>query len=399
MEKNNLHSIIFIGGSSESSIIQAGIRNHFGRFVEALIPRDLRTHVSQGAAFHSFAHHALATDVIQPITSESIMLVTANGGLEEILSSGSDVPTKAPHLSKFIVPRDGQSALELPICVSSEDKILQVLNIHPFKGESFHKGQELILQTRMTADKILEVLVMIDGIETRCEQLNPLSNTPLTAEELEFLIAKQVFNKAVFDGKGRPSLAAVVSYGEALSIAKKYLKAAEIYEQAEFMDSSRDFSILICYNYDFAGKNSLAEKWSEISFKRNANPVSAYNVAIFKYRSGNNEEAKKYLKKSLELDSSYSASLYLMGKVLEELGQTDISFYQKAITLLKRDLKDHNIDVSDCTRLINAANAIGDTETSEEAKLFREKLNRRYVIYNRENLVESENSHDKTSMG
>jgi molecular chaperone DnaK len=398
LEKDNLDSIIFIGGSSESTIIQAGIRNHFGRFVEALIPRDLRTHVSQGAAFHSFAHHALGTDVIQPITSEPIMLVTANGGLEEILSAGSDVPTKAPHLSRFIVPRNGQSALDLPICVSSEDKILQVLNIHPFEGKGFHRGQELILQTRMTSDKILEVVVMIDGIETRCEQLNPLSNTPLTAEEFEFLIAKQVFNQAVFDGKGRPSLPAVIAYGDALSIAKKYLKAAEIYEQVEHMDSSRDLSILICYNYDFAGKKSLAEKWSEISFKRNANPVSAYNVAIFKYRSGNNEEAKDYLEKSLELNSSYSASLYLMGKVLDELGQTDTSFYQKAIILLKRALKNHNIDLSDCNRLINAAIAIGDTETSEEAKLFREKLNRRNVVYNRENLVESENNNDKTNM-
>ena len=399
LEKDKLHSIIFIGGSSESSIIQAGIKNHFGRFVEALIPRDLRTHVSQGAAFHSFAHHALGTDVIQPITSESIMLVTLNGGLEEILSSGSEVPTKTPYQSCFVVPRDGQAVLELPICVSSEDKILQVLNIHPFKGETFHKGQELILQTRMTADKILEVIVMIDGIETRCEQLNPLSNTPLTAEEFEFLIAKQVFNKAVFDGKGRPSLAAVISYGDALSISKKYLKAAEIYEQAELMDSKRDLSILICYNYDFAGKKILAEKWSEISFKRNANPISAYNVAIFKYRSGNNEEAKEYLERSVDLDSNYSASLYLMGKVLNELGQTDSSFYQKAITLLKRDLKNHNINESDCNRLINAAIAIGDTTTSEEAVLYRERLSRRYVVYNRENLVESENSHDKTSMG
>ncbi len=397
LEKDALHSIIFIGGSSESPIVQGAIKNHFGRFVEALVPRDLRTHVSQGAAFHSFAHHAFGTNVIQPITSESIMLVTANGGLETILVSGSEVPTKEPYLSRFVVPRDGQSVLELPICVSSEDKILHVVQVNPIKGQSFNKGQEVLLQSCMTANKILEVEVTIDGVRTQCEQLNPLSNTALTAEESQFLLSKQVFNQAVFDGKGRPSVDSVIAYGQALSEAKSYLKASEIYEQAELMDTSRNLSIAICYNYDCAGKKSLAEKWSEISFNRNASTVSAFNVAVFKYRSGNNEEARLYLEKSLNIDPNYPAALAFMGDVLNELGQSDISYYQKAVTLLKRDLKDHSIDEDDCARLIKAAIAIGDTATSEQAKLYKEKLNRQYAVYNRENLLDSANNYEKTS--
>ena len=41
---------------------------------------------------------------------------------------------------------------------------------------------------------------------------------------------------------------------------------------------------------------------------------------------------------------------------------------------------------------------MGDTATSEEATLYREKLNRRHAVYNSGNLLESENSHQKMSM-
>jgi molecular chaperone DnaK len=398
LDKTALNSILFIGGSSENPIIQCSIKEHFGRFVDTLIPRDLRTHVSQGAAFHSFAHHAFGTDVIQPITSEPIFLVTNGGGLDELLSAGSEVPTSEARRSTFEVPSDNQSKLELPICVTSENKILTVLRIDPPLGQSFRKGQNVVLHVTVTPDKLLKVDVQIDGKSVTSELLNPLANTPLTLEEATFLKARQEFSGTILANRGgRPPVKAVIEFARACSEAKRYLQAAEIYEQAEQLDSSQNMAVSICFNYDRAGRNEKAEEWSEKAYTRNLTAVSAFNAAIFKHRSGDNQSTKRLLEESLRISPNYTSSLTFLADVLDELGTPDPTLYQKAIVFLKRELKDGSIDEGDCSRLIRVAGYVGDKTTQDEAKLFMEKLNRQYGLYNPENLIGRTGFESKTS--
>lgn len=398
LDKTALNSILFIGGSSENPIIQGSIKEHFGRFVDTLIPRDLRTHVSQGAAFHSFAHHAFGTDVIQPITSEPILLVTNGGGLDELLSAGSEVPTSEARRSTFEVPSDNQSKLELPICVTSENKILSVLSIDPPLGQSFRKGQNVVLHVTVTSNKLLKVDVQIDGKSVTSELLNPLANTPLTLEEATFLKARQEFSRTILANRGgRPPVKAVIEFARACSEAKRYLQAAETYEQAEQLDSSQNMAVSICFNYDRAGRNEKSEEWSEKAYTRNLTAVSAFNAAIFKHRSGDNQSTKQLLEESLRISPNYTSSLTFLADVLDELGTPDPTLYQKAIVFLKRELKDGSIDEGDCSRLIRVAGYVGDKTTQDEAKLFMEKLNRQYGLYNPENLIGRTGFESKTS--
>jgi molecular chaperone DnaK (HSP70) len=398
LDKTALNSVLFIGGSSENPIIQGAIKKHFGRFVDALIPRDLRTHVSQGAAFHSFAHHAFGTDVIQPITSEPILLVTNGGRLDVLLDAGSEVPTDEVRTSMFEVPSDNQLKLELPICVTSEDKILSVLSIEPPSGQSFRKGQNVVLRVGVSSDKLLNVDVQIDGKSVASELLNPLANTPLTLEEASFLKARQDFSRTVLANRGgRPPVKSVIEFASACSEAKRYLQAAETYEQAEQLDPSQNLAVSICFNYDQAGRREKSEEWSEKAYSRNVTAVSAFNAAIFKHRSGDNQGTKRLLEESLRLSPNYTSALTFLADVLDELGTPDPTLYQKAIVFLKRELKDGSIDEDDCARLIRVAGLVGDKATQEEAKLFMEKLNRQYELYNPENLIGRAGSGSKTS--
>ncbi|MEY3881514.1 MAG: hypothetical protein RIQ94_2310, partial [Pseudomonadota bacterium] len=68
-----------------------------------------------------------------------------------------------------------------------------------------------------------------------------------------------------------------------------------------------------------------------------------------------------------------------------------------AIVFLKRELKEGSIDDGDCSRLIRVSGYVGDKTTQDEAKLFMEKLNRQYGLYNPENLIGRTGFESKTS--
>ena len=387
LDRDRLDAVIFIGGSSENPLVQNAIRDRFGRFVESFIPRDLRTHVSQGAALHSFARHAYNANVIQPITSEPIMLVTVNGGLEPILAAGSEVPTKAPSTSKFRVVRKQQSLIELPICVTSEDKILAVLKITPERGDTFREGEEVVVTCSMTADKLLKVEAAVGERPATVQIVNPLANTSLSDDETRFLVAQQRFNRAVLDGRGRPAVPEVIAYARAASDASRFLQAAELYEQVERLDPERDFAVSICYNYDRASKSDLAEVWADKAFQRDKSAVTAYNVAIFKYRNGNSAEAKRMLQDALAIEPKYAAAHALLGEIADRLGEGGETHHEAALDLLCDALSREKITEDDCYRLAKAAKRMGRTRVAKQAELAASKLRRDRDLYKEQHLV------------
>lgn len=49
LTKDDINMVLFIGGSCENPLIRHYVSKHLGRY-ECITPRDLRAHVSQGAA-------------------------------------------------------------------------------------------------------------------------------------------------------------------------------------------------------------------------------------------------------------------------------------------------------------------------------------------------------------
>lgn len=288
--------------------------------------------------------------------------------------------------------------IELPICVTSEDKILSVLCIDPPQGQFFKMGQDVVVRVSMTSDKLLTIEVQIDGEFVASELLNPLANTPLSREEAAFLRARQDFSKVILANRGvKPPVKAVIEFADACSEVKRYLQAAETYELVEYIDPDQNQAVSICFNYDRAGKREKAELWSDKAYSRNVTAVSAFNAAVFKHRSGDNKATKKLLEESLKISPYYTSALIFLADVLDELGEPDTSLYEKAIVFLKRELKAGIIDEDDCARLIRVAGLVGDKTTKREAELFIEKLNRNFDLYNPENLIGRAGSGSNTS--
>ncbi len=74
LEKNNIDYLLFIGGSAKNPFIQKAISEYFNE-TEHLIPENLQAHVSAGTAIHSLMYNGFGKNIIDPITSEPILII------------------------------------------------------------------------------------------------------------------------------------------------------------------------------------------------------------------------------------------------------------------------------------------------------------------------------------
>ena len=116
--KEEIDYVLLIGGSSKSPYIQEALHSYF-EDSEILVPMDLQTHVSQGAAIHSLLFNGMNKCLIQPITSEPILIITKDDRPKIILPAGTEIPCNTIEIDDLVTSRDGQKIVELPICVGN----------------------------------------------------------------------------------------------------------------------------------------------------------------------------------------------------------------------------------------------------------------------------------------
>ena len=231
-----LDMVLFIGGSSLNPFVQSAVHERFGRFVECVLPGDLRTPVSRGTAIHAFVVNGLGFEVIRPITSETIYVVTAGGGLHQVLAAGTEMPSGDFFVGDLEVQRNDQAKVELPICVTSEDKVLGTIEVVAKAGRPFKAGETVTLSCRLDENKLLQVKAKVGNQMVEASLLNPLANKELTAAESRMLMARQAVNLSALEGGGRPTVAAMLHYAHTCGDAEHFLEAAEALEAVERLD-------------------------------------------------------------------------------------------------------------------------------------------------------------------
>ena len=91
LTKHDIDYVLFIGGSTNNPYVQAALKEYFDDS-DLLIPRDLQTHVSAGAAIHSLVYNGFNKNIIQPITSEPIIVITKDDTPRVVVKSGTHIP-------------------------------------------------------------------------------------------------------------------------------------------------------------------------------------------------------------------------------------------------------------------------------------------------------------------
>lgn len=365
LDAAELDAVIFIGGSAANPIVRNAVMRHLPATVKAVVPTDLRSHVSLGASLHSLCVHALGKDIIQPITSESIYVITRGGGLETAIPAGAEVPTPNPYLTRLRIDRPSQTVVELPICVGSESKLLGLLRITSKETDGFTLGEEVLVSASLTHDKLLHIEASVAGVKVQTGLLNPPANTELTPDESKMLEAKQKFNLELLSSKGRPSKDVVLAYAEAASDAEAFELAAEMYMAVERIDPSEDHATNICYCFSRAKRSKQSIEWARRAHDRDPSAITAYNLSC----NARGYEKESLLRESLKFDPTHSYSLLSLGRLLSEQGDPEGKrLLQMAAKCMERDLEHHCLSKQGCSLLVRLADDLGLDELSERAQ-------------------------------
>lgn len=383
LSPNELDAVLFIGGSAANPIVRQAVMSHLPSSVQSIVPDDLRVHVSLGAAWHSFAFHALGFDLIHPVTPEPIFVLARGGRLETIIPASTEVPTKDPFQTTLQVQRDGQTVVELPICVSNESKLLGMLRVHAPGPAGFTRGELVSLSARITHEKLLAVEASVGDTQVDAVILNPLANRELSPAETRMLEAKQRFNRALLESSGRPPKAVVLAYAQAAMEAEAFEIAADMLAAIERMDPSENHATNICYAYGRAGRRNRSREWARRAHERQPSAVTAYNLSCSE--TGSKREA--LLEQALRLDPDHSASLIALGRLLHHRGDPrGAALLKKAMQDLNESLERGGLAKDECLSLISIAELLGDAPVAERAKARLERMTEPNA-FNEENLA------------
>lgn len=365
LDPSDLEAVLFIGGSAANPIVRNAVMSHLPKSVRAIVPSDLRTHVSLGAALHSLGYHAFDFNLIKPITSEPIFVITRGGKLETIVPAASDVPSQRDFITRLQVLRSGQHTVILPICVSNENKLLGLLKIESNDENGFSAGEEVLITARITQEKLLDIEAEVAGLSVKASLLNPLANRDLTPAETRMLEAKQRFNDELLSNGVRISKEVVISYAEAALSAEAFEQAADMFVAAERIDPSENHAINICYAYSKAGREERSHEWAKRAHERAPSALTAYNLAC----GESGEKKETLLREALMLDKNYPNALLSLGQILLNRNNDEAKqLIKRSINVWLIDLDNHHITKGGCRNLITAASLVSQNNVIERAQ-------------------------------
>jgi len=329
LKKANLSSedidyVLFIGGSSKNPFIQKAVSNYFPES-DILLPNDLQAHVSSGAAIHSLIYNGFGKNVIQPITSEPIMLITKDGYREivdSIVEAGTVIPSDIKIIENLSPQKEGQEVIELPICVGSKNKLLYNIKLFNPDSGGFPKSTSVKLEIEINADKMLLIRASAGNRKIMVEPLSPFANKEMTTEERIKYKAERDFNLECERNGGEPSLSALQTLHKAYEKIGMDFKAAETLEQIEEMFPGKGNLNNIGLHYSNAGKKEKAIMFYEKAMVKTPSSTTAFNIAM-QYKNSDKKKYKEYLHKAREINPSDNTVAYNLGQDLKNEGKIE----------------------------------------------------------------------------
>lgn len=384
--KEEIDYVLFIGGSTQSPYIQEALNEYF-EDSEILVPMNLQTHVSQGAAIHSLLLNGMDKCMIRPITSEPIIVITKDETPKIIIQAGTQIPCSEVEIDDLVTSREGQAAVELPLCVGDKRKMLFNVKIEAPKKGGFPVNTPIRLTMELTADKMLKVKASCMGVECDVEPLSPFANKELTTEERAALKAERQANIEAERNGGKPSEQTLIDLRRAYERSGNLFKAAETYDlQQELYPKPNVYNYIGVYYANAGAKDKAIEYYEKALDENPNNEYANTNLASQIYQS-DPERAKKHLTKALQTDPDHDTAQILMGRLEEAEGKEEAAKarYQKVLDMYKRQWKAGDLPDYAYGWFEEVAEALGDYDLAREIRSSRPK-NEAEGYYDKENL-------------
>jgi tetratricopeptide (TPR) repeat protein len=387
---NDIDYVLFIGGSSKNPFIQSAVSNYFPES-EKLIPKDLQAHVSAGAALHSLVYNGYGKNIIQPITSEPILLITKDGYMEKvesIIEAGTVIPTELKFIDNLSPQREGQDSIEFPICIGNKNKILYNIKVFNSEGNNFKLSDKIKLEFEINADKLLLIKASVADKRIMVEPLSPFSNKELTTEERIRQKAEKEFNTVIGKNGGEPTFESLNSLHKAYEKVGLEFKAAETLELISEIFPSKANLNNIGIHYSNAGKNDKALLFYERAMEQSPSSTTAFNLAM-QYKQTNKTKYKKYIEQAYRLNPQSNTACYNYGQELINEGEIEKGnkLLQDAFDRWQKKFDTNQMEKWDYSWFASCARALGKNDYAQHIEDSKPKENYD-LIYNTENLTQ-----------
>lgn len=370
IQAEDLYGVLFIGGSNENPLIRTSVMSHLPKLVKSIIPSDLRTHVSRGAALHSVGYHGFGKNFIEPIISEDISIITTGDKLNCLIKASTPVPSKEFTIN--LKPQyDGQKYVEIPVCLSSKTHLLGLLKFKAKTNLGFKKSQSISVTGNISKDKTIELSAYVDGDEICTERFNPLtiSDSNLVSEDFLKAIKKYRTERLKLGAKNIKASTIL----EVIKAAKKAKMHGEIAEYSIELETLHEEyatgnnATTIAYHAERAGKEDISNKYTKIAVERDEDACSCYNYSLIVAE----KDKVKWLRKSLSHNSSYTCSLINLGKILTRQNNSEgPELLRRAYDKLDYEFKSGFISSDDLRRFSNLCEFLGVEDKSNEIEAY-----------------------------
>lgn len=385
--KSEIDYVLLIGGSAQNPFIQEALKKYFDDS-EILVPQDLQTHVSKGAAIHSLLMNGINKCIIQPITSEPIFVVTKDTTNKVLIPAGTTIPCDTVVIDDLIPTKDHQEAIELPICVGNENKML--FNLKITRDGGFLTTAQVTLALEITADKLLLAKAHCMGVSCMVEPQNPFANKELSTEERIVLRAEREANIETERNGGIPTKNCLISLRKAYEDAGNDFKAAETLEQQnEIYPNPEEYNLIGVY-YHNSGNRDKAIDFFERALDHNPNDYWAnFNLGntLF-YRDL--KRARQYLNKAYELNPFEPCINILLGRLDKREGKESEAKekFQIAYDKYEQKWKANLFYNSDYGWFASVAEELGKKDKAYEIRSAKPKIEQT-TYYDEENLTQT----------
>jgi len=319
VSKDEIDYVLFIGGSAQSPYIQEELKKYF-EDSELLVPANLQTHVSQGAAIHSLLFNGMNKCLIQPISSEPILIITKDDQPKVIIPAGTQIPCDTIVIDDLVTSREGQKVIELPICVGNIRKMLFNLKIESSMASGFPISTPIQLAIEINTDKMLLTHATCMGVVCHVEPLSPFANKELTTEERAALKAERQANLEAEQNGGVPSKYTLIALRKAYKNAGQTFKAAETYELQNELYPESDAFNSIGVLYHNAGAYDKAIEFYEKALEENPNNEYAHANLGHNLVDRNPKKAKEHLQRAVSIDSNHDIANILLARIQKSEG-------------------------------------------------------------------------------
>jgi molecular chaperone DnaK len=387
LTKSEIDYVLFIGGSCKNPYVQNALKEYFTDS-DLLIPNDLQTHVSAGAAIHSLIYNGFNKNIIQPITSEPFLVITKDEVARVILRAGTHIPCDLIIIDDLVTTTDGQQAIELPICIGNKNKLLYNIKIICEDPSGFKKNTQVRLELEINADKLLLARASAAGKSVFVEAINPFANKDLTTEERIVLKAERQANIEAEQNNGKPTKQGLTNLYKAYELIGNDFRAAETLELLNELYPSVSNYNQIGVLYSKAGYNEKAIEFYELAFENNKNGTTAFNFA-HSLKIKNKEKFKEILTESLQLEPNKPHTLYELGKLLkQEKDKKGIEMIKQAFDNWKNKYDTNSMSDSDYSWLSSAADELGMKDFAQQVRQSK-PIFKGEELYNRNNLTKT----------